>query len=215
MSANTQEIPTIVVEEASSSSTCVPVMEIPAEPMPIETTTATTSNRKFMNHVRQYPFLVSTKQAMLTLPYTQDVCTLVIPPIRSLRNTEPVMSIVNTGDAVADLFLCQVDRLVPSLKTLEVSDLTSPVTKPIEATMVGIASCVAMANSATSSTIQAVDNTTQKFVVAPSVLAWEAIVGLFQWLPWMGTKSEPQTESAIAVEGVSAVEAEVPAPVES
>ncbi|KAK6198549.1 putative sporulation-specific protein [Scheffersomyces amazonensis] len=85
----------------------------------------------FLKHVQQYPIVNSTKSAIYSIPYTKTVVHAVSPTLKTLREIQPIKLAVDTGDSLADSVLNQVDKFVPSLKTLEVNHLTGPITRPI------------------------------------------------------------------------------------
>ncbi|KAK6453932.1 uncharacterized protein RJT20DRAFT_64433 [Scheffersomyces xylosifermentans] len=89
------------------------------------------NQRKFMKHIGQYPILNSSKEAAMSLPYSKNVVSTFSPTLKAIRETQPIKAVADTGDIIADCALDQVDKLLPSLKTLEIHDLTDPVTRPV------------------------------------------------------------------------------------
>lgn len=88
----------------------------------------------FLKHFRLYPVVKSTRSAIYAVPCVKTVASSVKPVLKSIRATEPVKSVMNQGDLVGIYTLEQLDRFCPQLKTLEVHDLTDPVTRPINGT---------------------------------------------------------------------------------
>ncbi|KAK6461264.1 hypothetical protein DFJ63DRAFT_221638 [Scheffersomyces coipomensis] len=114
----------------------------------------------FLEHVKQYPLVNSTKAAVYSIPYTKEVIDAVSPTLKSIRDTQPIKIAVDTGDAIADNALNQVDKLVPGLKTLEIGHLTSPITRPINGAIEGVQATV-------NGTISTVNGTVNKTLVDP------------------------------------------------
>ncbi|CUM63515.1 uncharacterized protein PRCAT00001091001 [Priceomyces carsonii] len=87
--------------------------------------------RHFSAHCKEYPILLSTRNMVLSLPLSLKIASTVAPHLSSVRETQPIKTVMDKGDLIADGALGKIDKHIPSLKTLEVHDLTDPVTRPI------------------------------------------------------------------------------------
>jgi sporulation-specific protein 4 len=131
------------------SANVVPT-EQPRSSLPSED--AASPQTLFLKHFRLYPVVRSTRSAIYAVPCVKTVASSVKPVLKSIRATEPIKSVMNQGDSVGIYTLEQLDRFCPQLKTLEVHDLTDPVTRPINGT-------VKLVNDAVSATNKQINTT--------------------------------------------------------
>lgn len=85
--------------------------------------TQLSSSGNFIKHLKTYPIVVTTRQEVLKVPYMDnaiDMMTTVMAPLWC-----------EFSDKMANGALNQIDRIVPSLKTTQASDITDCVTKPV------------------------------------------------------------------------------------
>lgn len=87
--------------------------------------------KKFLNHFRQYPLVNSGREAFFTIPFTRAIADSITPTLKSVRKTQPVKYVLDSGDLVAESMLTQLDNVFPSLISLEAHDLTDPITRPV------------------------------------------------------------------------------------
>lgn len=80
----------------------------------------------FCAHLDTYPTYVSFKNAFYAIPLTKRTVKILRPPVRYVRNTNPIKFVIDRGDSFADGALCRVDSAIPALKTLEIRDILSP-----------------------------------------------------------------------------------------
>ncbi|CAK7905092.1 hypothetical protein CAAN3_07S06524 [[Candida] anglica] len=85
----------------------------------------------FLAHFRSYPIISSTREAIYAVPITNRLAGIATPVLLAVRETQPIKAVMDRGDLIGDYTLSQIDIIFPTLTTLEVHDLTDPVTVPI------------------------------------------------------------------------------------
>ncbi|CAH2352107.1 hypothetical protein CLIB1423_05S05754 [[Candida] railenensis] len=96
----------------------------------------------FLNRARSYPLVQSTRSAIYSIPCTTQVKNAIKPTLKIIRSTEPIKTIMDNGDLIGIYSLDQLDRIFPTLKTLEAHDLTDPVTRPFRSTSTFVNHCI-------------------------------------------------------------------------
>lgn len=86
-------------------------------------TSQMTSSGNFIAHLKMYPIVITTRQQVLKVPYMDsmiDVMTTMVAPLWC-----------GWSDSLANGTLNQLDRMMPTLKTTQMTDITDCVTKPV------------------------------------------------------------------------------------
>lgn len=86
-----------------------------------------------LNHLLEYPVLHAGHDTLLACPIGKTVVDSTLPSYTVVRNLQPVKIIADYTNSALDKGLTTIDSWAPSLKTLEVHDLTDPVTQPLGA----------------------------------------------------------------------------------
>ncbi|EGV66615.1 hypothetical protein PSN45_002774 [Yamadazyma tenuis] len=101
--------------------------------IPTTTTGTTTSKQvplvKFFTHLEQYPLAVGTKEMLRSVPYLEITTKAVVPYTISLSELPGLAFLTQLTESIANGVLNQADRYIPSLKTVQCTDLSSPVTQ--------------------------------------------------------------------------------------
>ena len=100
-----------------------------------EATTTTSDELLTFQHLRQYPVLISTKNAIELIPLSRSVFSLMNNSFSYVRGYQPVKYVVGKGDTYSNRVLDEVDKWFPSLQTTEVQNITDPITKPVSSTV--------------------------------------------------------------------------------
>ncbi|KAI5961913.1 uncharacterized protein KGF55_003884 [Candida pseudojiufengensis] len=82
-------------------------------------------------HLRNYPLVTSTESLIKFLPLVSYVTSFSKYSFTTIRNYQPCKYVIETGDLYSDMLLSKLDSFIPSLQTVEVNDLTNPITTPI------------------------------------------------------------------------------------
>lgn len=89
------------------------------------------SGSKFVTHMKQYPLAVTTKQELMKLPYMEGVRDVLAPVVQDISGTIDILFLCECSDNMANTFLNQLDRIFPNLKTIQLNDITDPMSFPI------------------------------------------------------------------------------------
>lgn len=88
---------------------------------------------KAVTHLLEYPLISAGHNAFLSIPVAKSMVDMSAPAYKMIRNIQPVKFFVDVTNTACDSTLSTVDSWVPRLQTLEVRDLTDPVTQPLGA----------------------------------------------------------------------------------
>ncbi|CAI5756271.1 unnamed protein product [Candida verbasci] len=83
------------------------------------------------DHLKNYPILNSTKNAIERIPLTKNVFGMIDSSFTFIRHYQPIKYIVETSDKYSNEILNAVDKYLPSLSTTEVDDITTPIIQPV------------------------------------------------------------------------------------
>lgn len=86
---------------------------------------------KARSHLLEYPILLEAHKATEEIKWPKPLVVFVGDSWRTVSNTQPFKYVIDFGDHCADESLVILDRWVPSLKTIECSDITDPVVQPV------------------------------------------------------------------------------------
>ncbi|KAI5957288.1 hypothetical protein KGF54_000216 [Candida jiufengensis] len=82
-------------------------------------------------HLKTYPLVNSSENIYKMLPFSGYLLSISKYSFTTIRNYQPMKYILETGDLYSDMLLTKLDSFIPSLQTVEITDLTSPITSPI------------------------------------------------------------------------------------
>ncbi|CCG22938.1 hypothetical protein CORT_0D00900 [Candida orthopsilosis Co 90-125] len=82
-------------------------------------------------HLKSYPVVASSESVIKMIPLGGYVTNATKSTFTFIRKFQPIKYLVETSDVYSDLLLSKLDYLVPSLQTVEVQDLTNPITTPV------------------------------------------------------------------------------------
>lgn len=88
-------------------------------------------------HLSLYPLYVSVKETIYSLPHAKKLSETVAPKYQLVRDAKYIKEVLDKSDLATDAMLNEIDRYVPTLKTLDTAQLTSPVTRPINGILDG------------------------------------------------------------------------------
>lgn len=116
-----------------------------------------TLEKRFWKHLLEYPIVNYTKEIAYKIPYVKQVRISVAPSLKYIGDTQPIKLAADKTDILGDYALNQVDKLVPTLKTFEVQDVTMPISRSVNGMIQGA-----------QNSINEVNTTLHKTIVDPS-----------------------------------------------
>ncbi|EMG49251.1 hypothetical protein G210_0061 [Candida maltosa Xu316] len=88
-----------------------------------------------LQHLKNYPVLTSTKTAIELIPLSKSVFSIMGSSFSMARSYQPMKYIIGKSDIYANRALDELDKWLPNLQTVEVQDITNPITKPVSSTV--------------------------------------------------------------------------------
>lgn len=82
-------------------------------------------------HLKSYPIIASGESAVKMIPLSGYITNATKSTFTFFRGFQPIKYLVETSDIYSDLILSKLDDWAPSLQTVEVQDLTNPITTPV------------------------------------------------------------------------------------
>lgn len=82
-------------------------------------------------HLKSYPLISSSESVLKMIPLSNYVTNATKSTFTFVRGFQPIKYLVETSDVYSNLLLSKLDNMVPSLQTVEVQDLTNPITIPV------------------------------------------------------------------------------------
>ncbi|KAI5963991.1 hypothetical protein CANMA_003588 [Candida margitis] len=83
------------------------------------------------HHLKSYPIVASSESAIKLIPLSGYMTNATKSTFTFFRKFQPIKYLVETSDIYSDLLLTKLDTWAPSLQTVEVQDLTNPITTPV------------------------------------------------------------------------------------
>ncbi|KAI5957856.1 hypothetical protein KGF57_003123 [Candida theae] len=107
-------------------------------------------------HLKSYPIIASSESLIKMIPLSGYVTGATKSTFAFIRGFQPFKYLVETSDIYSNLLLTKLDTIAPSLQTVEVQDLTNPITTP-----------VLVAVDTVNYKISAINETVSKHIVEP------------------------------------------------
>lgn len=105
------------------------------------------------NHLKAYPLVNTTKSALGYVPLSKTMFSICNSSFQFARSYQPIKFVVGISDRYANRALEEMDRWLPSLQTVEVQDITTPITKPVTATIDSVLNRITTINGTVLKTI--------------------------------------------------------------
>ncbi|KAI3406949.2 hypothetical protein KGF56_000242 [Candida oxycetoniae] len=83
------------------------------------------------SHLKNYPLVKTSSTIIGYIPLSGVAINTGRSTLGFIRNYQPFKYIVETGDKYSNSILDQIDKWIPSLQTVEVQDITDPITTPV------------------------------------------------------------------------------------
>lgn len=150
-------------------------LQNPVSPKPTEGNSKQESENTVTNelltfqHLKHYPLVNSTKSAIELIPLSKSVFSIMGNSFSFVRSYQPMKYIVGRSDTLTNRALDEIDKWLPSLQTVEVQDITTPITKPVNDTVETV-----------QNTITAVNGSVNKNFVDPTKSALGSVKEEFQ-----------------------------------
>lgn len=127
--------PTITTTTNNNNNPSSPIEGPSSNNIPQQTQELTSDELLTLHHLRQYPVLTSTKNAIELIPLSKSVFSLMGNSFSFARSYQPMKYVVGKSDNFTNRILDEVDKWFPSLQTTEIQDITDPITKPVSSTV--------------------------------------------------------------------------------
>lgn len=87
--------------------------------------------RQFLAHFKLYSLVNSTKDIILMIPFVRQCAGNIAPSFQAIRDTNPIKTVMDKGDSIADGALNKFDSIAPDLKKYEYSNFWASFTRPV------------------------------------------------------------------------------------
>lgn len=88
--------------------------------------------KQFLGHSNLNSLVDSAKNVIRMVPFVRQCATIAAPSFQVIRNINPIRTVVDKGDPIADVALNKLDSVAPNLRKYEYNDLWACFIRPIK-----------------------------------------------------------------------------------